>query len=450
MKSENTLELRLPAPAAATAPAEHIESIRAGRIGLWALAIGFGGFLLWAAFAPLDEGVPSQGLVSISTKRKAVQHQSGGIVKEVLVQEGEHVKEGQVLVKLDEAATRANYETIRQEYFGLRAVQGRLMAEQTGQPRITFHPELIAAAEKDPLIRNQVTTQQQLFESRRSSLRADLQAIEESIRGQQSLLHSYQEMLPSRKTQLQLINDELTHTRELVTEGYIPRNRQLELERMVADANSSIAEQLGNIARTQNAIAELRQRAVGRTQEYRKEVEGLLGDTNRQVQADEAKYRALQDDLNRIELRSPATGQVVGLTVQTVGGVIQPGQKIMDIVPENELLLVETRVAPNLIDRVHAGLPVDIRFNTFSNSPVLVVEGKVVSVSGDLLTDPNGNNPYYLTRVAVTPEGYKQLGHRVLQPGMPVEVVLRTGERSMLAYLLHPLVKRLAAAMKEE
>jgi protease secretion system membrane fusion protein len=122
----------------------------------------------------------------------------------------------------------------------------------------------------------------------------------------------------------------------------------------------------------------------------------------------------------------------------------------MDIVPENELLLVETRVAPNLIDRVHAGLPVDIRFSSFSNSPTLVVDGKVVSVSGDLLSDPQSGAQYYLSRVSVTPEGYKKLGNRTLQPGMPVEVVLKTGERSLLAYLLHPLTKRLAAAMKEE
>lgn len=426
------------------------DPIRAGRIGLWALALGFGGFLLWAVVAPLDEGVPSSGIVSVNTKRKAVQHPNGGIIKEVLVQEGDQVKEGQVLIKLDEAATKASYESIRQEYFGLRAMQGRLRAEQTGQGTITVHPDLQAAAAKDPLIANQVQTQQQLFVSRRSSLQADLQAFQEGIRGQESLNRSYQEILVSRRNQLQLINDELKNSRELVAEGYMPRNRQLELERMVADANSAIAELLGNLARGNNAIAELRQRAMGRTQEYRKEVEGQLADVTRQVQADEAKYQSLSDDLGRVEVRSPATGQVVGLAVQTVGGVIQGGQKIMDIVPENEPLLIETRVAPNLIDRVHAGLPVDIRFNTFSNSPVLVVDGKVVSVSGDLLTDQQGNNPYYLTRVSVTPEGYKKLGKRTLQPGMPVEVVLRTGERSMLAYVLHPLTKRLAAAMKEE
>jgi membrane fusion protein, protease secretion system len=133
-----------------------------------------------------------------------------------------------------------------------------------------------------------------------------------------------------------------------------------------------------------------------------------------------------------------------------VGGVIQGGQKIMDIVPDDEPLLLETRVPPNMIDRVHAGLPVDVRFSSFANSPQLVVEGKVISVSGDLLTDPPTNQTYYLARVRLTPEGFKKLGNRVLQPGMPVDVVLKTGERSMLTYLLHPLIKRMAASLKEE
>ena len=145
----------------------------AGRIGLWALAIAFGGFLLWAALAPLDEGVPAQGLVAIDTKRKAVQHLSGGIVKEVLVREGDKVQEGQLLIKLDSAVARSNYEAVRQRYLGLRAMQGRLMAEQSQQSKITFHPDLQAAA-SDPLIRQQMQNQEQLFMTRRSLLRIKL------------------------------------------------------------------------------------------------------------------------------------------------------------------------------------------------------------------------------------------------------------------------------------
>jgi membrane fusion protein, protease secretion system len=422
---------------------------RATRIGLWALGIFFGGFLLWAAFAPLDEGVPSSGLVSIDTKRKAVQHISGGIVKEVHVREGDVVKEGQLLLRLDPAVAKANYEATRQRYLGLRAIQARLTAEQAGASTIVFSPELTTAA-KDPLIRQQMMTQEQLFLSRRAALRADLQGIQESIQGQEALVQAYQAMLVSRKSQQALLNEELTNTRGLVKEGYAPRNRQLELERGQAEMNSAQAELLGNITRAQRAIAELRQRAIQRQQEYRKEIETQQAEVARDVTSEEGKYTALQQDLERIDIKSPAAGQVVSLATQTVGGVVQPGQKLMDIVPADEPLLIESRVAPHMIDRVHEGVPVDVRFSAFAHSPQLVVDGKVVSISRDLLTEPQTGQTYYLARVTVTPEGMKKLGTRRMQSGMPVEVVFITGERSMLTYLLNPLTKRVAAAMKEE
>lgn len=423
---------------------------RAGRIGLWALVIGFGGFLLWAALAPLDEGVPSQGYVAIDTKRKAVQHLSGGIVKEVLVGEGGQVREGQLLVRLDDAAARANFEAVRQRYLGFRAMQGRLQAEQSGQDSISFHPDLQAAAALDPLIREQMQNQAWLLQSRRAALHADLQSIEESIQGQQGLLQAYAGMLRNRRSQLALLNEELGHTRSLVGEGYAPRNRQLELERQVAESGASIAELLGNRVRSQRSVAEFRQRAILRQQEYRKEVETQQAEVSREVLGDAEKFRALQDDLRRTEIRSPASGQVVALVAQTVGGVIAPGQKLMDVVPANESLMLETRVPPHLIDRLQAGMPVDVRFSSFAHSPQLVVPGTLVSVSGDLLTDSQNNTGYYLARVGVTREGLKKLGTHSLQPGMPVEVVFKTGERSLLTYLLHPLTKRMAAAMKEE
>ncbi len=425
------------------------EARRAGRIGLWALVIGFGGFLLWAGLAPLDEGVPAQGMVAIDTKRKAVQHLSGGIVKEVLVREGEEVKEGQLLIRLDEAVARANFEATRQRYLGLRAMQGRLQAEQSGQVKITFHPDLENAG-ADPLIRQQMLNQEQLFMTRRNLLRSDLQSIEESIQGQQGLLQAYEGMLVNRRNQLALINEELGNLRGLVKEGYAPRNRQLEMERMVADSSTAIADLQGNTVRAQRAIGELRQRAVSRQQDYRREVETQMADVSREVLSEEQKFKAVANDLERTEIKAPVGGQVVSLAVQTVGGVVQPGQKLMDIVPVNEDLLLEAHVAPHLIDRVQAQMPVDVRFNSFAHSPQLVVEGQVVSVSGDLLTEPQTGISYYLARVQVTPEGLKTLGKRQMQPGMPVEVVFKTGERSLLTYLLHPLTKRVSAAMKEE
>lgn len=286
--------------------------------------------------------------------------------------------------------------------------------------------------------------------TRRSLLRSDLQSIEESIQGQEGLLQAYKGMLENRSSQLRLINEELGHLRGLVKEGYAPRNRQLEMERMVADSSTAIADLQGNTVRARRTIGELRQRALSRQQEYRKEVETQLADVSREVLSDNEKLRAVTDDLARTEIKAPAAGQVVGLVAQTVGGVVQPGQKLMDIVPKDAPLLLEAHVAPHLIDRVHTDLPVDVRFSSFAHSPQLVVGGKVVSISADLLTEPQTNVSYYLARVQVTPDGLKHLGKRQLQPGMPVEVIFKTGERSMLTYLLHPLTKRLAASMTEE
>jgi len=339
---------------------------------------------------------------------------------------------------------------VRQRYLGYRAMQSRLFAEQAGRGSIEFHPD-VKAAMKDPLIQQQVSTQQQLIQARRAALDADLQAIEENTQGLKEQLGSYQNILVQRRNQLALLNEELNNVRGMVKEGYAPRNRQLELERMVAESNASIADLTGSSLRVNRQVAELTQRSMARKQEYRKEIETQLADITREAQSDAEKFVSVSADLDRMEIKSPSTGQVVGLTVQTVGAVLQPGQKILDVVPDNQTLLLEAHIPPHLIDKVQAGLLTDIRFNTFAHSPQLVVEGKVLSVSGDLLVDPqNPQFAYFLARVQVTAAGMKTLGARQMQPGMPAEIVIKTGERSMLTYLLSPLTKRLASSMKEE
>lgn len=438
-----------PLSAAPIEPSHLDRARRLGRIGAWVLIAGLAGLLAWAALAPLDEGVPAPASVMLDTKRKPVQHLAGGIVKTVLVREGDHVTQGQPLIELDAEVARANYEAVRQHYLGLRVAQARLVAERTGESSIRFHEDVKAAA-ADPQVQAQINAQQQLFAIRKSGLQAELQSIDESVEGHKGSLEAFRTMLASRKEQVTLLKEELEQTRSLVQEGYAPRNRQLELERMVSDAHSAIAELQGNIVRTTRSINELSQRAQLRRSDYGKELGTQLADVLRDVEAEAQKFRAAQQELSRMEIRSPATGQVVGTIAQTVGAVIQPAQKLMDIVPQGESLLLEARVPPHLIDRIRPALAVDARFASFAHSPHLVVEGRVETVSGDLLTDPQTNVSYYLARVAVTPEGRKALGKRELQPGMPCELVFKTGERSLLTYLLHPLVKRVAASMKEE
>jgi protease secretion system membrane fusion protein len=427
-------------------------SMRLGRAGLWVLAGGLVLFFIWAALAPLDEGVPTQATVAIDTKRKAVQHLQGGIIREVMVREGDEVKEGQPLVRMDDAVAKANFEATRQRYLGLRAMEARLLTEQTGRERIEYSAELRTEAAADPLIARHMATQEQLFATRRAALRADLQAIEESIRGQEASIQAMAGMQESRQTQRRLLQEQLTNISGLVKEGYAPRNQMLELERQLADVSTAITDLQGNQARGRQAIAELRQRALARQQDYRKETDSQLADVAREVQSDEGRFRAYREDLERTLLRSPATGQVVGLMFQTVGGVVPPGQKLMDIVPEKDVLLLEAKIPPHLIDAVQPGLPTDVRFSAFAHSPQLVVQGKVVSVSADLLAEqtPMGAMSYFLARVQLTPEGMKGLGRHQIQPGMPAEVIIRTGERTVLTYLLHPLTRRVAASMKEQ
>ena len=423
---------------------------RIARLGLWTLGVGFGGFMLWAAFAPLDEGVPTHAMVSIDTKRKPVQHLQGGTVREVLVREGQWVKEGDVLFRLGDAVARANYEASRQRYYALRAAEGRLLAEQTGQATIRFHPDLLEAAKSDPQIQQFVSVQQQLFASRRNSLASAVASLEESTRGLQAQIEGYSQMLINRRTQISLLEKQTAGVRSLVAEGYAPLTQQMDLERATADTNASINDITANQNRARSQILELRQRILTQQAEYRKEVETQLADTQRDVQAEQERLKAVTEDLDKTVARAPASGQIVGLMAHSPGTVIGPGQKIADIVPKDEALTLETQIPPHMIDRVAIKDPVDVRFSAFAHSPQLVVEGIVDSISSDVLVDEASKQPYYLARVSITPEGVKTLGKRQMQPGMLAEVVIKTGERSLLTYLLHPLTKRIAASMKEE
>lgn len=424
------------------------------RWGIWVLIIGLGGFLLWTAFAPLDEGVPSGGSVSIDTKRKVVQHLTGGIVKEVLVKEGQLVKAGDVLLILDNTMARARFQEVQQRYIGDRALQGRLLAEQGGAKSIHFHDDLIKMR-ADPLAQQHMHNQEMLLASRRAALSAELQGLEDAIAGQEAQVFGLSGILESRRSQLALLNEQLANIRDLVQEGYAPRTQQRDLELRVAQATGDIADSQSGIVKAKSSIAELRQRGILRKEEYRKEVDSDMATVRMEVDSNAEKFKAFGDEFDRTEVRSPVAGQVVGLQFQTVGSVVQPGQKILDVVPLNESLLLEVKIAPHLIDRIRAGQAADVRFSSFSNSPQLAVEGTVESISKDLLTEP-GLNPsqpgatYYLARVILTAEGLKKLGNHTMQPGMPVQVVIKTGERSLLTYLLHPFTKRMAASLKEE
>jgi len=417
-------------------------------IGLLVIVLGLGGFFGWAAFAPLDQGVPTQGTVVVESKRKTIQHQTGGVVQELLVREGDEVKAGQVLLRLEPAAARAARESSDAQYLMARASESRLLAEQRGAATIEFHPDLVARKD-EPAVELLLTTQRQLFQARRQSLANELAAMRENIAGLETQIRGVEQVRRERQEQIALYEQEVKSLAPLVEEGLYSRNRHQELRRQLATAYASRAEDTATAGRIRNQIAETRLRIAQREQEYRKEVEGQLSEVSREARGQAERLQALTEELERTVVRSPADGTVVGLSAHTVGGVITPGTPIMDVVPEGDALLIETQIPPHLIKHVHPGLPVQLRFSVLDQRHTPVVEGKLATVSADLLYTRE-NIPYYLARIEVPVTALAELGYRNVQPGMPVDVITITGERTMMNYVFKPLIDRFSRGLKEE
>jgi len=376
---------------------------------------------------------------------------TGGIVQKVAVREGQLVKAGDVLVELADDSVRANYESIRQNYMAQRAAESRLVAEIEGHSAISFHRDLTTAS-ADPVISQHIHTQNRLYESRRAALNSELSSIDESIAGQEAVLAGIRLQLENRNLQLQKQTEQQKSMSELAEAGYIPRNQALQLEQAQAELKAVLAELNASKLRTERTISELKLRRSQRMMEASKESAVQLAEVRKEVQAGRERLDAIGAELGRVRIKAPVNGQVVGLSIASIGGVVTPGQKLMDIVPGDENVVLEARIPTHMIDRIHAGDPVAVRFSAFAHSPQLVAEAIINSLSGDAVTEqtPMGNVSFYLARVSLTPEGIKKLGARQLQPGMGAEVLIKTGERSLLTYLLHPLTKRIAASMKEE
>lgn len=419
------------------------------RLGVLFLVFGLGGFLVWAGLAPLDEGVPAPGAIVIESQRKPIQHLTGGIVRKVHVAEAQEVDAGEVLLELDDSRLRAEFEKAKAEYLGALARIARLQAEQAGAPALVFPPELTDRASADPQVSRNIRAQEQLFTSRREALRAELQSIDEAMASQGSQRAGLQARLAGLRAQQGLLAQQLVGSRDLAAEGYLPRNRLLEEERQAADFIAQITNLEAGMAANDRNVSELRLRRQAREADFRQRVDAELAELDRDLPVFAERLTAFELELARLRILAPVDGVVVGLQVQSVGAIIGPGSKIMDIVPSDERLVLDVQIPPQLVDRVKPGLVADIMFHAFQDAPQFYVEGRLVSVSADRLTDPLTHQPYFLGRIEVLKESMAHLEGRVLLPGMGADAVIKTGERSLLDYLARPLVRRLSTSMTE-
>jgi len=421
------------------------------RVGWWVVAAGFGGFLLWATLAPLDKGVPLSGSVTKESNRKSVQNINAGSVQEILVKDGDAVKAGQVVVRMNAVQAQSQAETARTQYITARATEARLLAERDGAARVAF-PEALKEMKADPRVVTAMALQEQLFASRRSALQSELGAYDENIAGLKSQVSGLSESRESKKVQMDILKEQLVGMRDLAKEGYVARNRLLDLERTYAQVAGSLSEDIGNIGRSQRQIMEATLRRSQRMADYQKDVRTQLSDIQREAEGLENRLTGLDFDLKAVDIKAPVDGVVVSLNIFTKGGVVPAGAHLMEIVPSADALVVEGQLPVNLVDKVHAGLPVDLIFAAFNTNTTPHIPGKITLVSADRTVDEKTGNAFYKVRAKVAPEGLKIINEKKMdvQPGMPVEMFVKTGERTMMNYLLKPIMDRAHSALSEE
>ena len=394
-------------------------------------------FAVWAYTAPLDAGVSVLGSVVVMGNRKAVQHPSGGVVQEILVKEGDEVKQGDILLRVNPLKTDAQSTGVELQYINLLTSESRLKSERVGADGIRWAEELAQRFPKgDVRVQEAKDLQVQLFSSRRSDLESQVASLREQIAG---LTASYQ----SRQVQSRSIDEEMRNARELARDGYVPQTQANQAERAKSDLDASIANTQAEIARAKLHITQVRTM-------FLKDVDTQLQEIQKTRDAVFGQMGAAQFDSNLAQLRAPVSGNVVGLKVFTAGGVITSAQVLMELVPKDESLAVDVRIPTNLIDKVRVGMLADMRFAAFNQSTTPVIEGELKVVGADKIAGTAPSEPeYYMAQIQTTPEGLQKLGQLQVQPGMPVDVVIKSGERTFMSYLLKPLTDKLALAFKQ-
>jgi len=385
-----------------------VEESKIRRAAAKIFLIGFGLFLIWAAFAPLDAGVTTQGTVMVSGYRKTLQHPTGGVIQEILVKDGDVVKEGDVLIRINPLKAEAELSTAQLQYIGALVTEARLKAERKGESKITWPADLDGFG-NDPRVEEAKGIQQKLFDTRRAEIVA---------------------VLNGRRTQLATLSEEAKNNATLAQEGYVSRAQANQVLRQKVDAELQLNQM-------QSA--------------YYKDIDGQMAEIQKTRDALKDRFQAVAFDRDLTAIKAPVAGTVIGLKVNTIGGTVPAGQVVAEIVPSESALEVDAQVPPNLIDKVKVGQVADLRFTSFNANTTPVITGRVVMVGADKLPAAPGGpqGEFYLAKVEATKEGLEELGKLTIQPGMPTDVIFKTGERTFLSYLFKPITDRFAKAFKD-
>jgi HlyD family type I secretion membrane fusion protein len=419
-------------------------------VGLTIMVVLFGFIGTWAAVVPLAAGVIAPGRVVSESNSKEIQHLEEGIVKEILVHEGDVVKAGQVLVRLDSTTAQSHNEQVRTQYITTKATEARLIAERDNKTSITFPDELTAREQTDPKVKEALDTQRRLFVARREGLLGAISATNQKIAQSNEEIRGLRDQVAADNRQMDLLNQESTVVEGLLKTGNALRPRLLALQRQQADMLGQRGQSEAMISRAQQTINESKIDMINQRNDFLNKVVAELKDTQVQISTLEEQGLASADVVRRIEITAPIAGTVTGLDVHTVGGVIQPGQTLMTLVPSNDRLVVEAHVMPTDINSVHAGLTAQVKLTAFKMRYLRAVKGTVMTVSADRFDDAKTQESYYLARIEIPQSELTDLGHLKLTPGMPADVLIVTGSRTMLSYLVHPIRESFGHAFHDQ
>lgn len=419
--------------------------VRAGLAVIVVLVVVIGG---WLAFAPLSGAVIAPGFVRVDTYRKTVQHQEGGIVHEILVREGQVVKAGQPLLILGDVRVSAGYESIRTQLDGELARQARLQAERDLKSTVVF-PDALTRRPKEERVGELMQREASLFRVRLSVLDSQIALMRSQIVEARGEIAALESEIKADDTSISLQQEELAANEQLIAQGFITKARLLGLKRNVADYQSRRGENMAELSKARQKIAETELRILGLRNAYMQQAADELKDNTAKVFDLQERMRASQDAADRQTVTAPVAGSVVDLKVTTVGFTVGPREPLMDIVPANPDLIVEARIRPEDINNVREGAEADVRLTSFKQRLVPVVAGKVSYVSADRLTERQTGAPYYAAYVRIDPAALQEAGNLHLQAGMPAEVYVRTVDRTALMYLLDPVTGYIRKAMRE-
>jgi epimerase transport system membrane fusion protein len=398
--------------------------------------------------APIDSAALAPGYVAVKSHRKTVQHLDGGIVSKLLAKDGDVVKEGDVLLILDGTEVKAQLEILRGQHITLAAQLARLIAERDQLNQIKFPDDLQDLS--DAHIAEARQGESQIFTSRKSAYQGEISVLNQRASQLNSKIKGLEGQRTSKQELMKSYGDEVHDLKELLAEGFANKQRLRDIERNYANATSDVASLSAEIAGNEIQIGETKLQILQIQKKFQEEVAAKLGEVQAELYDVAQRLLATTDKVIRTEIKAPANGRVLGLSVHNIGGVITPGKPILDIVPQKEELIIDAQVSPMDIDRVMVGLLAEVRFSAFKQALTPKMQGKVINLSADRLTDEKTGMPYYQAQVELTPDSFEKLGDMELVPGMPAEVLINTGERTVFEYLMQPITNAFARAFIED